>query len=70
MTRSQAILAALDAIQEAIRDLGEVPSGHLYAHVMGVMSIDTYQAIINALEQAGKIKVSHHLITWVGGKHD
>jgi len=59
--------AMSDAIGEAIRDLGTVPSGHLYAAVMGHMSLSTYQAILGDLEDRGRIKQDRsHLIRWIG----
>jgi len=61
-----AILMAA-AVAEAIQALGEVPSGHLYAQVMGHMSINTYQAIISTLVRT-KLVVQEpsHLLRWVG----
>ena len=59
--------AMSNAIGEAIRDLGSVPSGHLYAHLAGHMSLSTYQAILGDLEDRGRIKQDRsHLIRWIG----
>ena len=65
-----AALQALAALAEAIRDLGEVPSGHLYAVVMSSgMSLATYQSMIDRLKGAGLIAVDgSHLIRWTGPK--
>ena len=63
--QKQAAVKVVEAISEAIEELGEVPSGHLYARLMGHMSIDTYNSIIGVLQKLGRIKVEHHLITWV-----
>ena len=57
----QMALALLEAI-EAIGKQG-VPSGHLYARVMPFMSLDVYQCLMAGLEQAGKVRVAHHVIT-------
>lgn len=54
------------AISEAIRGLKSVPSGHLYAQVMGHMTLDTYNGILGILTRAGLIEVKNHLITWTG----
>lgn len=63
----QAALKIYKAVGDAIRELGEVPSGHLYAHVCGVLRFDEYQTIISQLEDAGLITVDgSHLIRWVG----
>jgi predicted transcriptional regulator len=62
-TRVQALILA---IADTIKELSPIPSGHLYAALLGTqMSLDTYQQIISALEKAGKIKVSNNLITWI-----
>ena len=59
-------LPAIRALADAIKALGEVPSGHLYARVMAHMDIHTYDAIIGVLTRAGLVKSSNHLLTWEG----
>jgi hypothetical protein len=54
------------AIGTAIRDLKQVPSGELYAHVMHRLSLADYNNVISTLKNAGLIRVSNHLITWTG----
>lgn len=64
----KAALAMCQAMAEAIRDLGSVPSGHLYAQVMGHMDLPTYDRIIDTLIRTGLVrKDASHLLTWVGG---
>ena len=41
-----ASLMAVKAVAEAIRELKRVPSGTLYAQVMGVMDLATYERIV------------------------
>jgi len=53
-------------IADAVRDLGSVPSGHLYARVMEHVSLTTYQRIIDTLVSAKLITNSGHLLTWIG----
>lgn len=53
-------------VGEAIKDLGSVPSGHLYAHLMGHMDLDTYNKCIAVLKQAELVKEENNLLTWVG----
>jgi len=56
------------ALASAIHAAKEIPSGHLYAAVMGHMTLETYQACIRTLEKTGLIKEeSSHLIRWTGG---
>jgi hypothetical protein len=53
------------AMAEAIQGLGQVPSGTLYAHVMGRMNLETYERIIAVLIKGGLIRKQGHLLTWV-----
>ena len=66
-TRQQeAIFQTIKAVAEAIKDLGTVPSGHLYARIMHVMSLDEYNQIIAVLKQEGLIEESHYELKWIG----
>lgn len=61
--------AALDvvaALAEVIREVGSIPSGHLYAQVMGQLSIGQYERIVGLLKRAGVIEERGHVLTWVG----
>ena len=53
------------AIAEAIRSLGTVPSGHLYARVMGKLSLDQYNQIIGMLKRQGLISETHYELKWI-----
>jgi hypothetical protein len=65
--QAKAAFAALAAIAETIRELREVPSGVLYAHLMGKMSLETYQSFIGRLINAGLVEEDQsHLLRWVG----
>ena len=67
MNKQQAALEILLAVANAIKELGTVPSGHLYAQLMSSgMSLENYQAILKVLEGAGAIEIKNHLITYVG----
>lgn len=72
MTQEQKVKALAEltnAIGDTIKDLGQIPSGHLYAMLCGKMSLSLYQNIIKVLVQAGKVKQhSSHLLEWVGEK--
>jgi hypothetical protein len=67
-----ALKAALEvtlAITESIRELGEIPAGHLYAPLMGLMSLATFESILRTLKNAGLVSESPaHLLTWIGPK--
>jgi hypothetical protein len=60
--QKQAILMSV-IILDTICELGSVPSGVLYAQVMGKMDVNTYNAIIGALTAAKLISRSNHVLT-------
>lgn len=58
-------LVVVRALIETIRDVKEVPSGHLYAGVMEYMSLETYEGLIAMLKRNGMVtESSSHLLTW------
>ena len=69
MTETQmqvhAFIEMAEAIAEAIEASGPrgVPSGHLYAAVMGAMDLTTYEAIIAALTKSGRVTQSGFVLT-------
>jgi hypothetical protein len=64
--QEKAAMQAVLAVGEAIKDLGSVPSGHLYAQLMGHMSLDNYNSIIGLLKRVGAVKEEGHLLTYIG----
>lgn len=56
------------AIGRAIHELGSVPSGEIYANVMGHMSFNSYNSVIAVLKGAGLVKESNYMLTYTG-KH-
>lgn len=60
----QAVAQFLSAMLAAIIAAGgSLPSGHLYAALMGHISIETYDALINKLIEMNYITRSNHLLT-------
>jgi len=56
----------LRAIAETIRELKEVPSGTLYAQLMGQMDLATYQRVIDTLKGAKVIEETPaSLLRWI-----
>lgn len=56
------------AIGEAIHDLGQVPSGHLYASIMSTqMTISVYSMCITLLRRASLVSEKGHELKWIGG---
>jgi len=63
--RVKAALHAIQAIADAIRELREVPSGKLYAAMVGVVSLREYEYTINMLVRGGLVRKRNDLLTWV-----
>lgn len=70
LTPSQQAAAATSvilAIAEAIRALGQVPSGHLYARLMSKLSLNQYERVIGTLINAGLVEQTPaSLLIWKG----
>jgi hypothetical protein len=66
MKQEMAALKILQAVAETIREMGEVPSGVLYAHLMGMVDLETYTALIGILKRAGVVQESGHVLRWTG----
>jgi hypothetical protein len=62
----KAYIAILAAVAETIRERGTVPSGTLYALLMGRMSFEAYSRMIQQLKNAGLIEEKAHLLRWTG----
>ena len=58
------IKPVLDAVHSVIAAEGArgVPSGHLYASVMGCMSFDTYQAMIRVMLRTGAVTLENNVL--------
>ena len=62
-----AVARVAHAIAESIRELGEIPSGHLYARLMGMMDLSQYEQIIGLLIDARLVERDRfHLLRWIG----
>ena len=61
-------IAFMHAIAEAIHTAGApgIRSGHLYAMLMGHMTLEQYQHYINTLVVTRLVTEQYHLLTWVG----
>jgi hypothetical protein len=63
----KAAFGILMAVADAIRELGEVPSGHLYANLMSKLTLEQYEQVIGLLKSTGLVSESNaHLLTWLG----
>jgi hypothetical protein len=57
-----AVLKVMEVMLELIKAKGDMgqPLGEMYAHMMGKISIDTFNRMVEMLEKANRIKVSNH----------
>lgn len=65
----QAIRARIQiccALRDAIKDLGSIPSGHLYANVCSSIDLQTFTWAIEQMKAAGLIEERNHLLVFVG----
>lgn len=53
-------------VADTIRQAGEIPSGHLYATVMGTLPLEAYNTVIEKLKKTGLVTEKNHLLKWVG----
>jgi hypothetical protein len=64
-TELNAALNVVQAIAETIRELGEVPSGELYARLMRKLDHHQYDQVIGILKRTGLVtETPGHLLRW------
>lgn len=64
--KERAFVEIVASLGVAIKSLGQVPSGELYARVMGHLSLEQYNLFIGALKQQDLVSEKSHLLTWTG----
>ena len=63
MNKQKAIaLSIIETLAEKTEGTG-LPSGHMYAALMGLVGLGEFQSILSALERAGLVEVSGHYVT-------
>lgn len=62
----QAGLKIMVAAVEAIKDAGSIPSGHLYAAMMGTLSHPAYESMIRQILRTGLVEQTGDTLTWIG----
>ena len=66
MENKPAAIMTVLAISETIREAKRIPSGTLYAALLGKMSLEVYNGIIKALKNARLVKEVSHELVWIG----
>lgn len=64
--QAQKLIEFMGAIASLIKEVKEIPSGHLYAQLMGKISLDQYQNMIATLQKAGLVSLKNDLLTYIG----
>lgn len=64
-TEREAAVGMLKAVASAIKDLGRVPSGELYARLMGYVTLDQYDLLIGVLVRSRLVRQENHELIWV-----
>jgi hypothetical protein len=65
--QTKSALKMILAVSETIREAGRIPSGTLYAVLMGKVDMAGYTKMIDILKRAGLVEEKFHELIWVGG---
>jgi hypothetical protein len=61
----QSAITAVSEIGKVIRDVKRIPSGHLYAQLMGVLSLEKFEIIIGLLKKTGLVTEQNNELIWI-----
>lgn len=53
-------------LSETIRELKEVPSGTLYAQLLGQLTLEQYNSTIDLLKRAKLVSEENNVLRWIG----
>lgn len=62
----KAAFSATLAITEAIRECGQIPSGHLYARLCDRMSLEAFEKMTRLIVGSGLVEKRGDLLVWIG----
>jgi len=63
----RAALGMLKAVAETIQEVGSTPAGPMYAMLMGTITLNDFNAMIDMLVKSGLVKRDgNHMLTWIG----
>jgi hypothetical protein len=57
-------------LADTIKEAKQIPNGHLYAAVMGVVNLDVYQSCIGILKRSGLVNETYNMLIWVEPKKE
>lgn len=64
--RKQAIVSIVTIVADAIKELGTVPEGVLYANLSGYFTLRDFTMIIDLLLDAKLVRRDNFVLTWTG----
>ena len=66
--QAKAAIKITMAVADTIKELGTVPAGVLYAQLMGHMSLDSFNSLLNLMTRGDKplVKRNGDLLVWNG----
>lgn len=59
-------IALLQIIAEAVWEAGSIPSGHLYAAMVGKVTLSAFESLVAQLCRTGLIRQNGYVLTWTG----
>lgn len=62
----KAAFTMVAAVAEAVREAGRIPSGTLYAALMGKVDLAGYEKLVGILKGAGLVEERSHELIWIG----
>ena len=62
----KAAIGILVAVADTIKEMGKVPNGVLYAHLMSKIDFVTYTQLIDTLKRTGLVTEVNHELIWKG----
>ena len=62
----RAVTAVVLAVADTVRELGEVPSGVLYANLEGSLSLEHFNKVVGLLKESGCVEETNHVLKWTG----
>ena len=64
--KAKSAITIIQAVGQAIKEAGAIPSGHLYSILMQHgCSLQSYTLLIDTFKKAGKVKEVGNLLYWI-----
>ena len=64
--QARAAIELIKTVADAIKEVGRIPSGHLYAAMMNTLSLEQYNDLIALLKRTNLIEEANNELIWRG----